>query len=84
MIDLVYHITNLSFFHIPLLYCYINLRSSIIFCLSSGDIYLSLDISLACSFETISELFRGEIFETFVIPVAILLPSKSPDPSAVF
>ena len=52
------------FFDIPLLYCYINLRSSIIFCLSSGNIYVSLGISLSCSLITISELFCCEVFET--------------------
>ena len=35
------HLTNSRFFDIPLLY-YANLNSSIIFCLSSGEIYLSL------------------------------------------
>ena len=54
---LVYYLTNLLFFDIPLLCYYINLRLSIIFCLSSGDIYLSLCISLSCSFVTVSELF---------------------------
>ena len=33
-------LTNLLFFDILLLYCYANLNSSIICCLSSGDIYL--------------------------------------------
>ena len=35
-------------------YYYVNLSSSIISCLFSGDIFLSLDISLSCSFITIS------------------------------
>ena len=35
-------LTNLLFFDIPLLYCYTNLNSSIICCLPSGDMYLSL------------------------------------------
>ena len=48
-VDLVYCLTNLLFFYIPLLYYYINLRSSIIFCLFSGDIYLSLYIYLYIS-----------------------------------
>ena len=47
---MVYYLTNFSFFGITLLYYYANLRSSIIFYLSSGDLYLSLDISLSCSF----------------------------------
>ena len=33
------YLTNLLFFDIPLLYCYTNLNSPIICCLSSGDIY---------------------------------------------
>ena len=33
-------LTNLLFFDIPLLYCYTNLNSSIIYCLSSGDMNL--------------------------------------------
>ena len=40
----------------------IDLRLSIIFCLSSGDIYLSLSVSLS-----FSELFCCKFFETFVI-----------------
>ena len=76
MVDLVYYLTNLLLFDISLLYYYINLRSSIIFCLTSGDIYLSLGISLSCSFVTAFELFCGKFFETFVIPLAILLLIK--------
>ena len=45
------HLADLLFFGIPLLYYYINLNSSIIFCLSCGDIYLSFGISLLTSFE---------------------------------
>ena len=37
-----YYLTNLLFFDIPLLYCYTNLNSSIICCLSSRDTYLFL------------------------------------------
>ena len=55
-----------------------------IFCSSSGDIYLPLDISLSFSILTFSKLFCGKVFETFVIPSAILLPIKSPVASAVF
>ena len=84
MVDFVYYLTNLLFSYIPLLYYYINLRSSIIFCLSSGDIYLSFGISLSRSFLIISELFCGKLLETFVILLAILLPIKSPVASAVF
>ena len=34
--------------YVPLFYYYMNIRSSINFCLSSGNIYLSLGISLSC------------------------------------
>ena len=71
-------VTNFHFFDVPLLDYYINLRSTIVFCLSSGDMYLSLDISLSSSFVTISELFYCEVFEAFVIQLAISLPIKSP------
>ena len=71
-------------FGMSLFYYYINLSSSIISCIPSGDIYFSLDISLSCSFFSVSELFCGEPFETFVILLAILLPIKSPVMSAVF
>ena len=40
----MYCLTNLLFFDIPLLY-YVNLNSSIICCLFSGDIYLSFGFS---------------------------------------
>ena len=63
-------------FDISWLYYYINLRSSIILCLSSGDIYLSLGISLSCSFVIVSELFWSELLETFVILSATSLPTK--------
>ena len=57
---------------------YINLNSSIVCCLSSGDIYLSFGISLLVSSECNS-------FEYFsVILSEILLPIKSPAASAVF
>ena len=72
------------FFDIPLLYYYINFRSSIIFCLFSRDIYLSLGISLSWSFVTVSELFCYNFFEDSVILLAILLPIESPAGSAVF
>ena len=78
MFDLVYYPTNLIFFDIPLLYYCINLRSSIIFCLSPEDIYLSLGISLSRSFLSVPEFFCREVLETFVILSGILLPIKSP------
>ena len=62
-------------FDIPLSYYYINLKSSMIFFLSSVNIYLYLDISLSCSFIIVLELFCGELLETFVILLAILLLS---------
>ena len=64
MIHLVYYLTNVLVFDISLLYYYINLRSSIIFCLFSGDLYISLGIYLSCSFATVSELFCCKVFET--------------------
>ena len=82
MVDLMCHLSDLLFFGIPLLY-YISLNSSIIFCLSFGEIYLSFGISLLTSFDCISS-FR-DFFEDFsVILSAILLPIKSPVASAVF
>ena len=84
MVDLLYYLTSLFFFDVTVLYYYINLRSSITFCLSSGDIYLSFGISLSCSFVIVSELFCNERLGTFVILLAILLPIKSPVASAVF
>ena len=45
------HVTGLLYFGIPLLYYYIDLNSSILFCLSYGDIYLSFGISMLESFE---------------------------------
>ena len=62
-------------------YC-INLRSSTIFCLCSGDRYLSLSIST--SFVTVFELFCGKVFKTFVILSTIFFPNKSTVASAVF
>ena len=78
MVDLVYYLTNLLFFDIPLLYYYTNLRSSINFYLPPGDIYPSLDVSLSCSFVIVSELFFEELLETFLFLSAMLLPIKSP------
>ena len=87
MLDLVYFLTNLFFiflYSIVILIIFILYSSSINFGLYSGDIYLSLDISLSCSFVILSELFRGEFSETFVVLWAILLPVKSPVASVVF
>ena len=84
MIDLVYYLTNLLFFDIPILYYCINLRSSIIFCLSSRDVYNSLGISLSCSFVTVYKMFCCKVFETSIVESAITLPIKSPVASADF
>ena len=84
MVDWMHCLKNLLLFDIPLLYCYINLRSSITFYLSSGDTCLSLDISLLSSFVLVSEYFCSEVFETFVILSAILSPIKLPIATAVF
>ena len=74
MVDLLYHLVIL------VLYYYINLRSSVTFFLSFGDIYLSLSIFSPF----ITELFYGEIFETLVVLSAILFPVNLPVVSAVF
>ena len=89
MVDLAYYLKNWLFlshyyFWCPIAILLYYLRSSIIFCFSSGDIYLSLGISLSCSFVTFSELFCGKPLETFVILLAILLVIKSLVASAVF
>ena len=83
MVDLMYCLTYLLFFDILLLYYYINLRSLIIFWLSSEYINLSLSIYLSFSFAIPSELFYGEILETFVVLLVILSPIKSPAALAV-
>ena len=59
---------------------YFYLGSSIIVCLFSGDINLSISIS----FSFVSELFFGENFEGLVILSAILFPVKWPVISALF
>ena len=83
MVDLMHCLTNLLFFGIPLLY-YTNLNSSIICCLSSGDMYLFLRVVLSKSISV--SLFcnsLADFFEMLVILSAILLPIKSPVASAV-
>ena len=77
---MMHHLTNLLFFGIPLLYYYINLNSSIIFCLSCGDIYLSFGISLLAAFECDS---LAGIFKILLL-FAIVLPTKSQVASDVF
>ena len=83
---LVVSSNSLLFFDVPLLcyikYSYVNLKSSIIFCLFSKDKYLSR--SICSSFVSIfSSLFCVEVFETVVIWQAILFPVISPVASAV-
>ena len=72
---LVNCLTNLFFSGIPLLYYYINLISSIIFHLFSGDVYLSS--AIFNSFSSVFKTFCEDFFETLVILSAILLPIKS-------
>ena len=76
----MHHLTNLLFFSIPLLYYYIDLNSSIIFCLSCGYICLSFGISLLTSFKCGS---LAGFFEILVIVSAIKLPARSLLASAV-
>ena len=80
MADLVYCATNILFFDIPLSYYYINLNT--IYCLSSGDLYLSFGISVLLS--TVSRVLCSEVCETFVILFSILLSIKLPVVSAFF
>ena len=89
MVHLVYYLTDLLFFYIPLLYYHINLKPSIVFSRFSGDVCLSLGISLSSpiffsSFVTVSELFFGVVIETFVILSIVLVQIKSPVASTVF
>ena len=77
MVDLIRsRLLNSLFFGIPLLY-YASFNSSIIFCLSLGEINLSFGISLLTS----SSLCV--FFYALVILSAILLPIKSPVASAL-
>ena len=81
-------LSNLLFFDIPLLY-YVSLNSSIIFCLSFEEIYLSFGISLLTSFDCFLHYVIDALVTSFglgfaVILSAILLPIKSPVASAVF
>ena len=61
-------------------YYRINFRTLVIFCLCSGDVYLSLSIS--SSF--VSGLFSCEVFETLVTLSTISFPIKSQVAAAVF
>ena len=55
-------LTNLLFLYIALLYCYTNLNSSIICCLSSGDMYLFLGASISSSECDFSEFSAEDFF----------------------
>ena len=70
MVDLEYYLTNLLFCDIHYTIT-LNIRLSVIFCLSYGDIYLSLGISIGISspfsFVTVSELFCCKFFETSAV-----------------
>ena len=85
MVYLMRCLTNLVFFDIPLLYYYTNLNSSIISCLSSGDMYLFLEVALSTS-SSVSSFGNSlvDFFETLVNLSGILLTIKSPVASAVF
>ena len=61
-------------------YYYIHVRSSIILCLSSGNIYLSRSIPSLI----LTELCCGKLLETPVILLAVLLAIKSSVASTVF
>ena len=63
-----------------------NLNSSIICCLSSGDMYLFLGVAISTSsyVSLFCKAFADFFFETLVILSAILLPTKSPVASAAF
>ena len=73
---------------LTLIYTYFlgtNLNSSIICCLSSGDMYLFLVVALSTS-TSVSPFgnYFVDFFETIVTLSAILLPIKSHVASAVF
>ena len=86
MVHLMHHLSHLLDFGILLLYYCINLNSSIICCLSPGDIYLSFCISLLASFDDGSFECNScrDFFQTLVILSPFLLPIKSPVASVVF
>ena len=68
-------VKNLLFFDTPLLYCYNNFNSSIICCISSGDMYLFLGVALS-TFTSVSLFCNSfvDFFKTLIIMSAILLP----------
>ena len=68
----MYCLTSLLFFYIPLLY-YVNLNSSIICCLSPGDIYLFLVFLFHSYF--VNAVFLIAVFEAvFIASVVDFLP----------
>ena len=67
MADLVYCLTNLLFFDIPLLYCYTNFDSSVICYPFSGDMYLSFGISIS----SLALLFCSSLEEFLEISVIL-------------
>ena len=92
MADLEYYLKNLQFFDISLLYYYINLRSSITGCLSTGDIYINIyffgnslsNYVFFVSLAMVFDLFCDELLKAFATLSAILLPIKSTVASAAF
>ena len=84
MVYLACCLTNLLFFNISLLYCYINLNLSIICCLSFGDLHLFSGTSISLIASSFFKRSSAEDFETLVILTAVLLPIKSPVASAIF
>ena len=71
MVDVVYYQKDLTCFDIQVLYCFINLRSSIILSPFSGDIYLYLGVSLSGSIFSASFVTVSEFIETLVMIIVI-------------
>ena len=87
MVDLAHCLADLLVFDIPLLH-YINLKSSIICCVFSGDIYLSFGFGIFLflfHLQIFLNYFCGVHYDAFVILSAITLsPIKLPITSADF
>ena len=77
----MYCLRNLLYSDVPLLY-YVNLNSSIIYCIFSGEIYLSFGISVSSKLFCECDFF--EDFDALVIFSVISLPIKSPVDFAAF
>ena len=71
MIDVVYYQKDLTCFDIQVLYCCINLRSSIILSPFSGDTYLYFGVSLSGSIFSASFVTVSEFIETLVMIIVI-------------